>query len=99
MTITLKAEAREFIKLAIPLAGAQLAQSATGFVDTLMMGWLGPTTLAGGGLAASLLMMVLIVSSGLVLGLTPLLSAAQGAGDRTLLEIDHPCRSANSPDR
>jgi multidrug resistance protein, MATE family len=84
MTITLKAEAREFIKLAIPLAGAQLAQSATGFVDTLMMGWLGPTTLAGGGLAVSLLMMVLIVSSGLVLGLTPLLAAAQGAGDRSL---------------
>jgi multidrug resistance protein, MATE family len=80
MTITLKAEAKEFIKLAIPLAGAQLAQSATGFVDTLMMGWLGPTTLAGGGLAVSLLMMVLIVSSGLVLGLTPLLAAAHGAG-------------------
>ncbi len=84
MAVTLKAEAREFIKLAIPLAGAQLAQSATGFVDTLMMGWLGPTILAGGGLAASLLMMVLIVSSGLVLGLTPLLAAAQGAGDRSL---------------
>ncbi len=81
MTITLKAEAREFIKLAIPLAGAQLAQSGTGFVDTLMMGWLGPTVLAGGGLASSLLMMVLIVSSGLVLGITPLLAAAQGAGD------------------
>jgi multidrug resistance protein, MATE family len=84
MTITLKAEAREFIKLAVPLAGAQLAQSATGFVDTLMMGWLGPTILAGGGLAASLLMMVLIISSGLVLGITPLLAAAQGAGDRAL---------------
>ena len=86
MTITLKAEAKEFIKLAIPLAGAQLAQSATGFVDTLMMGWLGSTTLAGGGLAVSLFMMVLIVSSGLVLGLTPLLAAAQGAGDRALIK-------------
>ena len=86
MTMTLKAEAREFIKLAIPLAGAQLAQSATGFVDTLMMGWLGATTLAGGGLAVSLFMMVLIVSSGLVLGLTPLLAAAQGSGDRSLIK-------------
>ncbi len=84
MTITLQAEAKEFIKLAIPLAGAQLAQSATGFVDTLMMGWLGPTALAGGGLAASLWMMVLVVSSGLVLGITPVLAAAQGAGDRSL---------------
>lgn len=84
MIITLKTEAKEFIKLAIPLAGAQLAQSATGFVDTLMMGWLGPNTLAGGGLAVSLLMMVLIISSGLLLGITPLLAAAQGAGDRSL---------------
>jgi multidrug resistance protein, MATE family len=84
MTIILKAEAREFIKLAIPLAGAQLAQSATGFVDTLMMGWLGQTTLAGGGLAAALFMMVLVICSGLVLGLTPLLAAAQGNEDRTL---------------
>jgi multidrug resistance protein, MATE family len=84
MAITLKTEAREFIKLAIPLAAAQLAQSATGFVDTLMMGWLGSTTLAGGGLAASLLMMVLLISSGLVLGIAPLLAAAQGAGDRSL---------------
>jgi multidrug resistance protein, MATE family len=84
MTTNLKTEAKEFIKLAIPLAGAQLAQSATGFVDTLMMGWLGSTTLAGGGLAVSLLMMVVIVSSGLVLGITPLLAAAQGAGDQTL---------------
>jgi multidrug resistance protein, MATE family len=85
MAITLKAEAKEFIKLAIPLAGAQLAQSATGFVDTLMMGWLGQTTLAGGGLAVALFMMVLLVSSGLVLGITPLLAAAQGNADRALL--------------
>jgi multidrug resistance protein, MATE family len=86
MTATFKLETREFVNLAIPLAAAQLAQSATGFVDTLMMGWLGPTTLAGGGLAASLLMMVLIVSSGFVLGLAPLLAAAQGAGNQSLAQ-------------
>jgi multidrug resistance protein, MATE family len=86
MTITLKTEAKEFIKLAIPLASAQLAQSATGFVDTLMMGWLGQTTLAGGGLGVALFMMVLIVCSGLVLGITPLLAAAQGSGDHLLLK-------------
>jgi multidrug resistance protein, MATE family len=81
----LKAEAREFIKLAIPLAAAQLAQSATGFVDTLMMGWLGPVTLAGGGLAAAIFMMVLVVCSGLVLGITPLLAAAQGNANQPLV--------------
>ncbi len=86
MTISFKTEAKGFVKLAIPLASAQLAQSATGFVDTLMMGWLGQTALAGGGLAVSLLMMVVIVCSGLVLGITPLLAAAQGSGDRSLLK-------------
>jgi multidrug resistance protein, MATE family len=86
MAVTLKTEAREFVKLAIPLAGAQLAQSATGFVDTIMMGWLGQTVLAGGGLGVALFMMVLIVCSGLVLGITPLLAAAQGSGDRSLLK-------------
>ena len=31
-------EVREFVKLAVPLASAQVAQALGGFVDTLMMG-------------------------------------------------------------
>lgn len=33
-----EAEVREFIKLAFPIAGAQIAQAAASFVDKLMMG-------------------------------------------------------------
>ena len=55
MTITsspLRQEAQKFLQLAIPLVSAQLAQSLTGFFDTIMMGRLGAETLAAGGLAS-----------------------------------------------
>ena len=42
-------EMKQFLRLAIPLASAQLTQSLTGFFDTLMMGRLGAETLAAGG--------------------------------------------------
>jgi multidrug resistance protein, MATE family len=74
----MRTELRDFLRLALPLASAQLAQAATGFLDTVMMGWMGKSTLAAGSLATGTFMMVLVVGSGLVLGVTPLLSAAQG---------------------
>jgi multidrug resistance protein, MATE family len=37
----LSAEIKALLFLALPLAGAQLAQAATSFVDTVMMGLLG----------------------------------------------------------
>jgi Na+-driven multidrug efflux pump len=36
-------EVQAFLALALPLAGAQVAQAAVGFVDTLMMGRWGLT--------------------------------------------------------
>jgi multidrug resistance protein, MATE family len=47
--------------LALPLASAQLAQSSTGFLDTVMMGWMGKSTLAAGSLATGTFMMVLVI--------------------------------------
>jgi multidrug resistance protein, MATE family len=80
-TRNIRSELREFLHLAIPLASAQLAQAATGFVDTLMMGWLGTATLAAGGLAATTFMAVSVVGTGLVLGMTPVVAAAHGSGE------------------
>ena len=37
-------ESKQFLKLAIPLTSAQIAQSLTGFFDTIMMGRLGAET-------------------------------------------------------
>lgn len=75
----LTAEIKACLSLAIPLAGAQLAQAATAFVDTVMMGWLGSSTLAAGGLGASVFQALLIISTGVVSSVSPLVAAAYGS--------------------
>jgi MATE family multidrug resistance protein len=78
--LNIQAEAREFLKLALPLAGAQVAQAATGFVDTVMMGWLGQDVLAAGGLATMIFMAFMMTGVGLISGVSPLVAEAYGAG-------------------
>ncbi|MBF2003463.1 MAG: MATE family efflux transporter [Synechococcales cyanobacterium M58_A2018_015] len=73
-------EIRACLELALPLAGAQLAQSATGFVDTVMMGLLGSAVLAAGGLGATLFTALLISTSSVVSAVSPLVATAYGAG-------------------
>jgi multidrug resistance protein, MATE family len=82
----LQTELREFLKLAIPLASAQVAQSATGFVDTIMMGRMGADVLAGGGLAAIIFMAITMTSTGMVMGVSPLIAEAFGAGQKTRIQ-------------
>jgi MATE family multidrug resistance protein len=79
-------EVREFTKLAIPLASAQVAQAVVGFVDTLMMGHLGAESLAAGGLASSVFQLVLNTTSGIVMSVSPLVAEAYGAGRKTQVE-------------
>ena len=74
-------EAKELLYLATPLASAQVAQAATGFVDIVMMGWLGQETLAAGGLAATTFGSLLITITGIMLGASPLVATAYGAGN------------------
>ena len=73
-------EVRAFLALAVPLAGAQVAQAAVGFVDTLMMGRLGADILAAGGLAAISFQLLLAVVGGFVMAVGPLVAQAFGAG-------------------
>lgn len=82
----LKIEVREFLKLAVPLASAQLAQSATGFADTIMMGRMGPDALAAGGLASIILLSVMLGATGVVMGISPLVAEAFGAGQKTRIQ-------------
>ena len=79
-------EIRGYLQLAIPLASSQVAQSATGFADSIMMGHLGPEILAAGGLAALTFQMFLAVATGVVMGVTPLIAEAFGAGQKTRIE-------------
>lgn len=80
------AEVKEFVKLALPLAAAQVAQAGVGFVDTLMMGHLGAESLAAGGLASSVFQLVLNTASGVVMSVSPLVAEAHGAGRKTQVE-------------
>ncbi|MGG6242217.1 MATE family efflux transporter [Nodosilinea sp. AN01ver1] len=82
----MSAEVRAFLALAVPLAGAQVAQAAVGFVDTLMMGRLGANILAAGGLAALCFQLLLAVVGGFVMAVGPLVAQAFGAGDRAQVE-------------
>ena len=77
---------REFaglIKLALPLVIAQLAQNAISFTDTLMVGrGLGKEPLAGITIGSTVFHLVLIVLSGVVFSVSPIVSQAVGANDR-----------------
>jgi multidrug resistance protein, MATE family len=79
-------EVTAFLKLALPLVGAQLSQAAIGFVDTLMMGRIGLETLAAGGLAALTFSVFLYTSSGVLMGVSPIVATAYGAGNKHEIE-------------
>jgi multidrug resistance protein, MATE family len=82
----LYSEVIAFLRLAIPLAGVQLSQAAIGFVDTLMMGRIGLETLAAGGLAALTFSVFLYTSSGVLMGVSPIVATAYGAGNKPEIE-------------
>ena len=82
----LKAETKELLKLAVPLASAQVAQSATGFADTVMMGRMGANVLAAGGLAAIVFLSIMTATTGMVMGVSPLIAEAFGAGQKTRIQ-------------
>ncbi len=75
----LKTEIQAFLNLAVPLASAQIAQAMTGFVDTLMMGRLGETALAAGGLAVMIFTALLMTGISSVSSVSSLAAEAYGA--------------------
>ncbi|HEY9818048.1 MAG TPA: MATE family efflux transporter, partial [Candidatus Obscuribacterales bacterium] len=81
--LSIRTELKAFLHLAIPLASAQVAQLATGFVDTVMMGHLGKETLAAGALASITFFSIVWTTSGVVMGISPLVAEAYGAGNET----------------
>ncbi len=81
-----RTEIKQFFQLAIPLASAQVAQSLTGFFDTIMMGRLGAQTLAGGGLASLVFFALVNIIAGIMMGVSPLIAEAYGAGNKKRIE-------------
>jgi MATE family multidrug resistance protein len=74
-----QSELKTLFHLAYPIFLAQLALTGLGFLDTAMSGWVGREDLAAIGLGSSLFMPVFMISTGILLAITPLVSQLVGA--------------------
>jgi len=74
------------LRLAGPVVAAQLGQMSMGFVDTVMVGRLGPDALAGVALGNTLFFFLLILCTGMVQAVSPMVSQAVGAGEPDTIE-------------
>lgn len=74
-------EARAQLRLALPVLGGQLAQTANGFVDTLMAGRVSPADLGAVAVGASLWVPLFLFMTGVLMTTTPVLSRNLGAQD------------------
>ena len=79
MLAAVRREIPVLVAVAMPLAVAQLAQHAMGFVDTVMAGRLGPEALAGIALGSVSFFFVAIVISSMLFAVGPLVAQATGA--------------------
>jgi len=75
------AEAGAILRLAAPVAVAQVGMLTMGLVDTWFVGQLGPIPLAAVALAGALFFAVSVVAMGAIMALDPLVSQAFGARD------------------
>jgi multidrug resistance protein, MATE family len=64
--------------LSWPLAVTNLAQIAMGATDVVMMGWVGPDTMAAGALGANLYFIALVIGIGLLNATTPMIARTLG---------------------
>lgn len=69
------------LRLASPLALAELGWMAMGTVDTIMAGPLGPAAIGAGSLGGMLFYPLAICGTGLLLGMDTLVAQSHGAGD------------------
>lgn len=75
-----RGELRALLALVLPMLGGQVAQTANGFVDTVMAGQVSPLDLAAVAVGASIWVPVFLFMVGVVIAATPILSQHLGAG-------------------
>ena len=74
-------EIKSIIALALPLIAAFLAQKGMQFIDTFMMGWIGPEALAAGALGTSIFMTILVFCMGSLSATGVFIARAKGANN------------------
>ncbi len=75
----IRRELKETLVLALPVVGSQLGLMSMGFVDTVMVGRLGPEALAAVALGSTLYFLLAIICMGVVFAVGPMVSQAFGA--------------------
>lgn len=75
-------ELRALLRIAGPIVVGQLGGIAMNTTDTIMVGPLGEHSLAAAGLGNAMYMSILMVCTGILMAMSPLVSQAYGAGDR-----------------
>nr|WP_269134917.1 MdtK family multidrug efflux MATE transporter [Pseudescherichia vulneris] len=70
------------LALAIPVILAQVAQTAMGFVDTIMAGGYSATDMAAVAIGTSIWLPAILFGHGLLLALTPIIAQLNGSGRR-----------------
>jgi MATE family multidrug resistance protein len=78
--VTYSQEISKIVKLGIPLFIAQFAQTAMGFVDTIMAGGVSANDMAAVSIAASIWLPCILFGVGVLMALIPLTAQAHGAG-------------------
>ncbi|AGH81308.1 MATE efflux family protein [Psychromonas sp. CNPT3] len=71
-------EVKKILKLSIPLFIAQFAQTAMGFVDTIMAGGVSANDMAAVSIAASIWLPCILFGVGILMAMIPLIAQADG---------------------
>jgi MATE family multidrug resistance protein len=72
-------EARELLRLAVPMAATQLAQMIILATDTVMLGHFSKSALAAAALGNTIFFMVWLLGSGMPMAVSPVIAHIQGA--------------------
>src|SRR5262245_39447466 len=83
-------EIRAIASLSWPFALTNLAQIGMGTTDVLMMGWVGPGTLAAGALGTNLYFIAMIFGIGLINAVPPMIAHALGRDPNARADV---CRT------
>ncbi len=75
------------MRLAAPLVLTNLTQAAIQATDVVLLGWLGPASLAAGALGANLFIAFLVFGMGLVTASSPLLSRKLGGMPHSVRDV------------
>ncbi|HSW68746.1 MAG TPA: MATE family efflux transporter [Gammaproteobacteria bacterium] len=74
-------EIKSTVFLILPLMLAFLSQKGMQFIDTLMMGWLGPSALAAGAVGTAIFITILVFCMGTLSAVGVFIARAKGAND------------------